>query len=416
MTRISRRWSEHTFGLTISLAVTILSLAVPATAQDSLGVSNIRLIQLPETAASKANYVKPVWSPDGRVLAFETVANKQRRLFVYIPDSGESHEILSTKAGQSFSPEAMMAQSPYASLGSAPVANFDLTWSVGSDQRFAYVGSGTAGYYGIYSDVPAPNKGSRELLSGGTEGDPYVAYPDYHPETLYLVYCQGEDPRLADEPRLQLHGAAHGRRGSALAGASGALSKLPQLEPQFSPRGDAVVFTGIDRGNNDIYVWPLTVPYRGERVGRVSVSSPRRLTSWKTPEGRPSWSPDGSHIAFLSGREELPKEVGLWVMPADSSSGPRRLVERVSGEDRPEWLPDGRYILYVKVAERERNPIQCVNVQTGARRTLNTDAALHTHIDISPDGKRIAFCARGRRDDGNLTWLKLYVADLVVYP
>lgn len=399
------------------LALSLLwaaSLVYQATAQGATTVANVQQIRVAEVEVSRANYVKPSWSPDGRVLAFETMADKQRRLFVHNVESGASREIRSSDGGGGISLEGM-AQSPYASMGSAAVANFDLTWSPQSDQRFGFVGSGSAGFYGIYSDLPTTNQGSRELLVGGTDGAPYVAFPAYHPKTMYFVYCQGEDPRLADEPRLQLHGAAHGKSGVPLAGSSGVLADLPQLEPQYSPIGDAIAFTGVDRGNNDIYVWPLSVLVRGERA-LVRTEPPRRLTTWKTPEGRPSWSPDGTQIAFLSGQKELPKEVGLWVTPADGSTPPRRLVGRVSGEDRPRWTPDGKTIYYVRTSEEQKNPIEYVDVTTGVKQTLATDASLHTHIAISPDGRRIAFCARGRTGDSNLTWLKLYVADLESAP
>ena len=95
-----------------------------------------------------------------------------------------------------------------------------------------------------------------DVLIGGTPGSPYVAYPDYHPLAMYLVYCKGQDPRFSDVPRLRLHGAATvgAMATSAFGGDDHPLAALPQLEPQFSPKGDAIAFTCVDRGNNDIYV------------------------------------------------------------------------------------------------------------------------------------------------------------------
>ena len=66
----------------------------------------------------------------------------------------------------------------------------------------------------------------------------------------------------------------------------------------------------------------------------------RVLTAWPSDEWGPAWSPDGSRIAFSSGRDGI---MAVWVMNADGS-GAKRLSD-VEGE-YPTWSPDGSRIAF----------------------------------------------------------------------
>ena len=68
----------------------------------------------------------------------------------------------------------------------------------------------------------------------------------------------------------------------------------------------------------------------------------RRLTNNRAIDVSPSWSPDGSRIAFVSDRTGSPQ---IYVMNADGSDQ-RRLTFQGSYNTNPAWSPDGRWIAY----------------------------------------------------------------------
>ena len=102
-----------------------------------------------------------------------------------------------------------------------------------------------------------------------------------------------------------------------------------------------------------------------------------RLTDAPYPEFDPSWSPDGTEIAFRSERNGEP---AIWIMNADGTHQ-RRLTDGLS----PAWSPDGSMIAYswiegLTVIRRDG---------TGRHVLPGTEGG--EYPSWSPDGSRIAF-------------------------
>jgi Tol biopolymer transport system component len=55
-----------------------------------------------------------------------------------------------------------------------------------------------------------------------------------------------------------------------------------------------------------------------------------------------SWSPDGTRLAFLSGRD---RKVEIYIVNADGSKL-TRLTEHPAVDDSPTWSPDGQQIAF----------------------------------------------------------------------
>jgi TolB protein len=118
-----------------------------------------------------------------------------------------------------------------------------------------------------------------------------------------------------------------------------------------------------------------------------------RLTRSPWNEFDPTWSPDGTLIAFRVDRTDRNDDSEIWLMNADGSE-PHRLTRGMS----PAWSPDGSKIAYASPGEilcpPGRGP-RCTGISimnadgSGQRRLPNTDGG--EYPSWSPDGKRIAF-------------------------
>jgi dipeptidyl aminopeptidase/acylaminoacyl peptidase len=126
------------------------------------------------------------------------------------------------------------------------------------------------------------------------------------------------------------------------------------------------------------------------------------LTSGPFDDRSPSWSPDGTRVAFVSGRAPDPDrtdDTNVYVVEAKPGAEPRRLTT-FAGPDggRPSWSPDGKWIAYLQGEESRftaynLNKLALVPAEGGAPRLLTEklDRGAAGPIVWTHDGKNLLF-------------------------
>jgi Tol biopolymer transport system component len=148
--------------------------------------------------------------------------------------------------------------------------------------------------------------------------------------------------------------------------------------PAWSPDGESIVLAAAAGEGNDIY----SVSIDGSRL--------TRLTHTSAVEAFPTWSPDGSQVAYI----EYTDGEELWVMDADG--GHARSVTDIANDGMggfsPDWSPDGTTIAFEVFVGRSWD-IYTVRPDGTGLRPLTNGPGDEIQPAWSPDGSLIAYMA-----------------------
>lgn len=162
------------------------------------------------------------------------------------------------------------------------------------------------------------------------------------------------------------------------------------LFPALSPDGKRLIYASDRGGDFELYV-------RSTEPGGNDVA----VTADGQQNFQPAWSPDGQLVAYHS-----QKRGGIWIIPLAGGS-PRRLTDFGS---RPSWSADGTQLAFQSEAlvDLAANAVPAmppstlwVVAATGGKprqvTSSGTPAGGHGGAQWSPDGRRLVFTASDRR-------------------
>jgi len=158
-------------------------------------------------------------------------------------------------------------------------------------------------------------------------------------------------------------------------------STRTQGGPDISPDGKRITFESDRSGVQEVW------------VADMDGSNPVQLTHFNNPlTGSPRWSPNGHLIAFDS---RVGRQAGVYIVDPDGGV-PKRLSPKANDDSMPTWSRDGKWI-YVSALDRENTDIYKIPLEGGAAKPIAKAATLIGNLQESED-RRWLYYAKG--DEG----------------
>jgi serine/threonine protein kinase len=173
----------------------------------------------------------------------------------------------------------------------------------------------------------------------------------------------------------------------------GASSTYDLSTPAFAPDGQRIAFGRLSDDAASIWIAP------------VAGGPPVQLTSDKSWQEWPSWSPDGAWIAFGGGRESQPMSGMSWTLRRArvGAKAPAEVLARdIVLESPVRWSPEGSWIAY-----NSATGLAIISPDGQSRRSVHEQTWFA--FDWSLDGRRI-YGIRASDDFRHLTFTSVDVA------
>lgn len=342
-----------------------------------------------------ANDVSPAWSPDGRLIAFLRMDEKQAAYYVVPAAGGPERKV----ADQGPADREQMRRPAIA-------------WTADSAGLVVVVRpAGQAAALSL-----APVRGGEAARLTTPSGPPGDGVPAVSPDgaqlafvragaasagDVYVVAMSGGEPRrltFDSRPVQGLAWTADGARlvySSARAGppalwavpvSGGSPGRVPGaeergLQPAVSRDGRRLAYA---RTVSDINIWRLELA--------APEGAPVRWISGAGAEREPQYSPDGKRVAFLAERSGVPQ---VWVADAGGDHAVQLTSLQEPAPGGPDWSPDGTRILF-HVTRRDRDPELWVASAAGGAAPQRVEGVTGSLPSWSRDGKSIYFTRHGQ--------------------
>jgi Tol biopolymer transport system component len=335
----------------------------------------------PVTPDYDGNCQSPKWAPDGSKLAYEVNYHDRKviELYVYQPGAGPARVVRPVERGSS----SMTAG--FASSKSDSVVN-QVSWAPSFYDRFVYSASTNRKDYDLFIDGGGP-----VAAAPGADGEPNWSADGHHIVFTSARTGEGDlyvvNVRQIDKPPRRITKNL----------------KSSELYATFGPNNKSIAYVAHTKSGDNLYL-----------IDDHESPVPRAITNWPRTQTRPSWSPDGSQIAFYANKDE-PQRFDLYTMRVGGKPSllARGVVMNVAG---PTWTPDGGYIVFVRDDDEKFDPVWMVAAGNAASAwQVPTDTVGNEDLDLvrGTDGRIwLAVVAQGKTNDAVRDYKRIYVMEI----
>jgi TolB protein len=167
-------------------------------------------------------------------------------------------------------------------------------------------------------------------------------------------------------------------------------SQEPIMSPSWSPDGSRIAYVSFDQKK------PIVV------VQNLAQGTTKVVANYRGNNSAPAWSPDSRFLAVALSKDGLTQ---IYRIPA-AGGEPERLTESSGIDTQPAFSPDGQSIAFT--SDRGGSPqIYRMPAAGGAPQRLTFEGSYNVGPRFSPDGKSIAFV---QRDGGRFRIASLELA------
>ncbi len=296
------------------------------------------------------NDSSPVWSPDGRYLAFLSTREHEIEVAAALAEEEEKRKRAEAGGGDGAGETGGEDAAGETSGGDGGASGDEDAGAAGNGTGGANGGANGDGGADDAGDdeEPKPQIWVFDLELGGeprqlTRRDEGVGEFDWSPEGTHLVFSSRDPTKEQKEYLKSIRGQGKPKD-----------DRGPHVIRRTSHKHDGTGY--LDEVRTHLFV--VDVRDRKER----------RLTSGPCDETSPRWSPDGRWIAFVSNRTGDPdnnRRNDLWLISPDGAEV-RRLTLGDVDVSAPRWSPDSRRLAFVSPLEPENEylltHVLCVEV------------------------------------------------------
>ncbi|MFE4976550.1 hypothetical protein ACFRAR_31175 [Kitasatospora sp. NPDC056651] len=283
----------------------------------------------------------PAFAPDGRsvlLTEFSGGYNKGAAALGILPSDGGA-------------PRTVLADPDRAAVN-LPGAS----WNAAAD-AFAFATDRESGHDEVWLMRPG---GTPERVTSHADGSGY-SEPSFSPDGEWIVFQRSWEPERAaagQDDTAEQDSLWKVRRGGGapVPLVDGRGTGTDNRQPNWSPKGDRIVFQRRGAGREDWSLWTVGADGRGLR----------QVTDVPGEHTDPSWSPDGRYLVFSSNLGDLPN-AQLFVVSADGGPPVRVTRDDTAYDGAPSWSPDGKWIAFESAPGGEANPAALWRIPAPAR-------------------------------------------------